>query len=136
MKLHPAPVLIDEVQYAPELFSYIKIAVDNGAIPGSYWLSGSQTYRLMELAQESLAGRTDILHMSALSQAELCSAKDVSPFSWDLDDLQKRKALLSCATPSEIYQRIWNGALPGHRSGKYKDRDVFYSFIYSLNLIL
>ena len=33
LKLHPAPVLIDEVQYAPELFSYIKIAVDNGAAP-------------------------------------------------------------------------------------------------------
>ena len=58
LKLHPAPVLIDEVQYAPELFSYIKIAVDNGAAPGSYWLTGSQAYRLMALAQESLAGRT------------------------------------------------------------------------------
>ena len=58
LKLHSAPVLIDEVQYAPELFSYIKIAVDNGAAPGSYWLTGSQAYRLMALAQESLAGRT------------------------------------------------------------------------------
>ena len=37
LELHPAPVLIDEVQYAPELFSYIKIKVDNGAAPGSYW---------------------------------------------------------------------------------------------------
>ena len=95
LKLHPAPVLIDEVQYAPELFSYIKIAVDNGAAPGSYWLTGSQAYRLMELAQESLAGRTAILHMSALSQAELCGAVDVSPFSLELDELQRRKALLS-----------------------------------------
>ena len=122
-----APVLIDEVQYAPELFSYIKIAVDNGAAPGSYWLTGSQAYRLMELAQESLAGRTAIFHMSALSQAELCGAVEVSPFSLELDELQKRKDLLSPATPNEIYQRIWDGALPGHRSGKYKDRDVFYS---------
>ena len=127
LKLHPAPVLIDEVQYAPELFSYIKIAVDNGAAPGSYWLTGSQAYRLMEMAQESLAGRTAILHMSALSQSELCGAMEVSPFSLELDELQKRKALLSPATPNEIYQRIWDGALPGHRSGKYKDRDVFYS---------
>ena len=80
LKLHPAPVLIDEVQYAPELFSYIKIAVDNGAAPGSYWLTGSQAYCPMELAQESLAGRTAILHMSALSQSELCGAMEVSPF--------------------------------------------------------
>ena len=79
------------------------------------------------VAQESLAGRTAILHMSALSQSELCGAMEVSPFSLELDELQKRKALLSPATPNEIYQRIWDGALPGHRSGKYKDRDVFYS---------
>ena len=114
----------------PELLSMVddgKIAVDNGAAPGSYWLAASQAYRLMELAQESLAGRTAILHMSALSQAELCGAMEVSPFSLELDELQKRKALLSPATPNEIYQRIWDGALPGHRSGKYKDRDVFYS---------
>lgn len=91
LKLHPAPVLIDEVQYAPELFSYIKIAVDNGAAPGSYWLTGSQAYRLMELAQESLAGRTAILHMSALSQSELCGAVVFHPFSLELDELQSAR---------------------------------------------
>lgn len=127
LKLHPAPVLIDEVQYAPELFSYIKFQVDNGAAPGSYWLTDSQSYRLMELAQESLAGRTAILHMSALSQAELCHAENSSPFILDLDALQKRKHERIPAAPIEIYQNIWNGALPGHRSGKYTDRDVFYS---------
>ena len=49
LELHPAPVLIDEVQYAPELFSYIKINVDNGAAPGSYWLTGSQAFQLTEI---------------------------------------------------------------------------------------
>ena len=48
LEMHPAPVLIDEVQYAPQLFSYIKISVDNGAVPGSYWLTGSQAFQLME----------------------------------------------------------------------------------------
>lgn len=56
LKLHKTPILIDEVQYAPELFSYIKIAIDNGAEPGSFWLTGSQSYKLMSLAQETLAG--------------------------------------------------------------------------------
>lgn len=92
LKLHPAPVLIDEVQYAPELFSYIKIAVDNGAAPGSYWLTGSQAYRLMELAQESLAGRTAILHMSALSQSELCgSGWWFHPFRWSLTNCRSAR---------------------------------------------
>ena len=71
LQLHDLPLFIDEVQYAPELFSYIKIAIDNGAAPGSFWLTGSQAFRMMELAQESLAGRTAILHMPSLSQHEI-----------------------------------------------------------------
>ena len=71
LQMYDTPILIDEVQYAPELFSYIKIAIDNGAAPGSFWLTSSQAFRMMELAQESLAGRTAILHMSGLSQHEL-----------------------------------------------------------------
>ncbi len=127
LELHPAPVLIDEVQYAPELFSYIKIKVDNGAAPGSYWLTGSQSFRLMELAQESLAGRTAILHMSALSQSELYGDGTTVPFTVSLSAIQERTNHLSPATAIDMYHRIWNGALPGHRSGKYTDRDVFYS---------
>ena len=127
LEMHPAPVLIDEVQYAPELFSYIKIAVDNGAEPGAYWLTGSQSFRLMELAQESLAGRAAILHMSALSQSELYGDGTSMPFTLDLTALQNRKAYLAPASAAEIYARIWNGGMPGHRSGKYTDRDLFYS---------
>jgi len=127
LELHPAPVLIDEVQYAPELFSYIKIKVDEGAAPGSYWLTGSQAFRLMDLARESLAGRTAILHMSSLSQGELYGDGAAIPFSLGLDALNERKRHLSPCSAAEMYERIWNGSLPGHRSGKFTDRDVFYS---------
>ncbi len=127
LEMHPAPVLIDEVQYAPELFSYIKIKIDNGAAPGSYWLTGSQSFHLMELARESLAGRTAIIHMSALSQGELYGDAINSPFSVNLNALNERKSHLASCAATEMYERIWNGALPGHRSGKYTDRDVFYS---------
>ena len=70
LAMHPAPVLIDEVQYAPELFPYIKMRIDNGAPAGSYWLTGSQAFKLMKLAQESLAGRVALLHLSSISQNE------------------------------------------------------------------
>ena len=120
-------MLIDEIQYAPELFSYIKIAIDKGAPAGSYWLTGSQAFHLMDLAQESLAGRTAILHMSALSQSEMYSGGGTSPFTVDLAELMKRKQGLSSASATEMYQRIWKGGMPGLASGKYKDRDVFYS---------
>lgn len=127
LELHPAPILIDEVQYAPELFSYIKIQIDNGAAPGSYWLTGSRAFKLMELAQESLAGRAAILHMSSLSQTELYGDGDTSPLSISIQDIMSRKAHLTAASPSEMYERIWHGSMPGHRSGRYTDRDVFYS---------
>ena len=127
LEMHPAPVLIDEVQYAPQLFSYIKINVDNGAAPGSYWLTGSQAFQLMELAQESLAGRTAIVHMSALSQSELYGDGTTEPLSLKLEKLNRRKEHLSNCNSMEMFERIWNGGMPGHRSGRYTDRDVFYS---------
>lgn len=127
LEMLPAPVLIDEVQYAPQLFSYIKINVDNGAAPGSYWLTGSQAFQLMELAQESLAGRTAIVHMSALSQSELYGDGTTEPLSLKLENLNRRKEHLSSCNSMEMFERIWNGGMPGHRSGRFTDRDVFYS---------
>lgn len=127
LQMHSLPIFIDEVQYAPELFSYIKIAVDNGAEPGSFWLTGSQAFKLMELAQESLAGRIAILHMSSLSQHELFGNKETEPFTINIEALKRRKTTNTPADINSIYQRIWKGSLPGLASGKFTDRDIFYS---------
>ena len=127
LKLHKPPVLIDEVQYAPELFSYIKIEIDRGAKPGSFWLTGSQAFRLMELAQESLAGRVAILRLAPLSQHESYGTGSVSPFTVDLEQLQKRKKTHSPASINEIYERIWKGGMPALISERYTDREVYYS---------
>ncbi len=127
LQIHEPPVMIDEVQYAPELFSYIKIAIDRGAAPGSFWLTGSQTFKLMDLAQESLAGRVAILRLPPLSQHEAYGKDDSKPFSIDLAELKKRKKTHAPATMDEIYERIWIGQMPGLISGKYTDRDVYYS---------
>lgn len=127
LQIHSLPILIDEVQYAPQLFSYIKMAIDKGAAPGSFWLTGSQPFKLMELAQESLAGRIAIIHMPPLSQHEIYGTDKTEPFSVDLESLKKRSKTNKPADLNEIYRRIWNGSLPGHISGKYTDRDLFYS---------
>lgn len=127
LQLHDLPLFIDEVQYAPQLFSYIKIAIDNGAPAGSFWLTGSQAFRMMELAQESLAGRTAILHMPSLSQHEIYGTGENVPFSLDLPSLKARRERGAPVTLEGIYQRIWQGSLPGYVSGKYSDRSVFYS---------
>lgn len=127
LQLHDLPLFIDEVQYAPELLSYIKIAIDNGAAPGSFWLTGSLAFRMMELAQESLAGRTAILHMPSLSQHEIYGTGKSFPFTVDLAALKARRTTGAPAALEGIYQRIWKGSLPGYVSGKFTDRNVFYS---------
>lgn len=66
-QIHQPPVFIDEVQYAPELFTYIKISVDQNQRSGDFWMSGSQLFKLMQGVQESLAGRVALLHLSPLS---------------------------------------------------------------------
>ena len=126
LQMHDLPLFIDEVQYAPELFSYIKIAIDNGAAPGSFWLTASEAFRTMGLAQESLAGRTAILHMPSLSQHEIYGSGVNTPFSVEIRGLKSRRVTGTVTNIEGIYQRIWNGSLPGYVSGKFTDRDVFY----------
>lgn len=127
LQLHNRPIMIDEAQYAPQLFSYIKMEIDNGAPPGSFWLTGSQAFRMMELAQESLAGRVALLHMPSLSQHEIYGSGKMSPFTVDLSALKERAKINAPADMKEIYRRIWMGSMPGLLSGRYTDRDVFYS---------
>lgn len=126
LQLHKPPVLIDEVQYAPELFTYIKIHIDEHHNPGDFLLTGSQIFRLMHGVQESLAGRVAVLHMSPLSQRELISAQP-RPFSTCFEDLLEDSKNISPLTTPEIFERIWNGCMPGLAGGAYTDRNIFYS---------
>ena len=75
LRLHRAPVIIDEVQYAPGLFRYLKIAVDAArSRHGQFLLTGSQKFTLMESVSESLAGRADIVELETLSFHEIQTA--------------------------------------------------------------
>ena len=126
LQLHKPPVLIDEVQYAPELFTYIKIHIDAHHNPGDFWLTGSQVFRLMRGVQESLAGRVALLHMSPLSQREISGAPCV-PFTTDFDRLLAEQDRIQPVTMPELFARLWKGSMPGLISGQTPDRNVFYS---------
>lgn len=127
LQMHPAPVLIDEVQYAPELFSQIKRVVDENRAPGAYWLTGSQPFRLMKLAGESLAGRVAVLHMEALSRREALAEPFCGQMAVSQEALRQRiESSVSAKTP-DIYREIWRGSLPGLVSGEFTNRDIFYS---------
>jgi hypothetical protein len=88
--LHKPPILIDKVQYAPELFTYIKVYVDSHQNAGDFWLTGSQVFQLMNGVQESLAGRVAVLSMTTLSQAEISGVLS-EPLSIDLSKGNKQK---------------------------------------------
>ena len=126
LQLHKPPLLIDEVQYAPELFPYIKILADREHTPGAFWLTGSQIFRLMRGVSESLAGRAAMLFMTSLSQAEICGAQ-MEPFRVDLESLQKRAGQRKAADVGEIYERIYRGSMPAVVSGAVSNGNIFYS---------
>lgn len=65
------PLIIDEIQHAPELLSYIKAFIDRGRKPGQFIITGSQAFAVMRQASESLAGRAAILHLYPFSLAEM-----------------------------------------------------------------
>lgn len=125
LQLHKPPVLIDEVQYAPELFTYIKIHVDKTHKPGDFWLTGSQVFKLMQGVQESLAGRVAVLSMISLSQAEIDGAV-AAPFTVELDVLSARKIGRTPKDTPAIFERIFNGSMPAIVSGQTTNRQIFY----------
>ena len=126
LQLHKPPVLVDEVQYAPELFSYIKMYVDKNHEPGSFWLTGSQVFKLMRGVQESLAGRVAVLSLTSLSQAEICGG-NMEPFTIDMESLAARKHEREETDTRGIFERIYRGSMPAIVSGANSNPQIFYS---------
>lgn len=76
LKDNPPPAILDEIQYAPQLLSYVKSQIDEERRPGQWLLSGSQAFPLMQGIAQSLAGRVAILTLLPLSQGEVCGRPD------------------------------------------------------------
>ena len=121
------PVLIDEIQYVPELLNYIQIAIDEQRFrapeqaKGMYWLTGSQRFPLMKGVAESLAGRIGIFELSGLSQAELAGVRNL-PFTPD-----RSFDRTAGAGGHELFRRIWTGCFPEVVNASPQERDLFYS---------
>lgn len=126
-QLYQPPLLIDEVQYAPELFPYIKIMVDERHQPGDFWLTGSQLFKMMEGVQESLAGRVALLHLSPLSQSEIMKRPPEPPFSLELSLLSERQNGRQMLNTPEVFQHIHQGGMPALVTGTYSNAPIFYS---------
>ena len=106
------PILIDEVQKAPELFEQIKIICDGSEEKGLIWLTGSQQYGMMKRVRETLAGRVGILELFSLSQREKNGCLFGSELDLSFAALQSRQALTPKNDITEVFKHIWEGGMP------------------------
>ncbi len=111
-------LIIDEVQYAPNLFSYIKMDVDETNEYGKYWLTGSQRFELMKNVTETLAGRISIVEMSTLSLAE---KEQFESKIFNPTDIKLNINI----TPNKIFEHIFKGGMPEYICNDI-DRNQFF----------
>ncbi|MFA6104597.1 MAG: ATP-binding protein [Victivallaceae bacterium] len=123
----PPPVIIDEIQYAPELLPYIKLLVDESRFKdspdcnGMFWLTGSQQFQMMKGVTESLAGRVAIFNLLGLSNRELADQTN-RPF---LPETFSNSGMTMVEAP-EFFRRIWRGSFPGIITRAESDWQIFY----------
>ena len=120
LQQYSAPVIIDEIQYAPELLPYIKIRVDENPEKGQYFLTGSQMFHMMKHVSESLAGRVGIMTLYSLSQAELEGRKNKAFLPSEIKMPGNNPAV------SEIFQRIYQGSMPAVMANKGMPVEEYY----------
>ena len=128
LQRYEPPVLIDEIQYAPQLLPLIKMAVDRRRRRGLFWLTGSQQFHLMKGIAETLAGRVAILSLLGFSSRERRRRElRVDPFLPTERVLKQREASAPNLTLKRLYADIWRGFFPALVTKAVRDRDLFFS---------
>lgn len=117
---HPWPLLIDEVQYAPELFPYIKMKVDSEKKRGMYWLTGSQQFKLMQNVTESLAGRVGIVKLNSFTYSEIIENSQKDLFN------PPKYIKSQNINVNDLYKLIFKGGMPELYDIKNMDRRTFF----------
>lgn len=135
LEQHSYPLLIDEIQYAPNLLPYIKMIVDEERFKSLkndtktkslFWLTGSQQFKVMKEVSESLAGRAGVLNLYSLSNSEI-NISDSKLFLPKLEELKKR--VIKEYESNEIFNRIYNGGMPSIVTGTVERNNYFSSYI-------
>lgn len=115
LRNNPPPLILDEVQYAPELIPALKRHIDANKLAGQYLLTGSQQWGVLKQIAESLAGRAILLTMEGFSLAEIARA-DLKK-SWLERWLDNPEQLLKTPInrlplPHTLNEQLWRGFLP------------------------
>ena len=127
LQLNEPPIFIDEVQYVPEIFSYIKMNLDKSKKKGEFFLTGSQSFELMQNVTESLAGRAGILELLGLSLREMRNEEWSCPFIPTLEYLLERKKVKKDLKIEEVWKIIHRGSMPELFIHQDFDWQNFYS---------
>lgn len=120
------PILIDEIQKAPELLEQIKIMCDSSDARGRFWLTGSQRKRLMERSRETLAGRLGILKLYGLSQREKAGVLHPTQLDFSMRSLQDRAVLLPENDVDAVFEHIWRGGYADIMHATASQMQVYY----------
>ncbi|MGN1117223.1 MAG: ATP-binding protein [Acutalibacteraceae bacterium] len=124
LSLNQPPVTLDEVQRAPELFRYIKIACDESDQRGLFLLLGSQQFKLRQDASDSLSGRVCIVELSGLSLREIMNDPFNERFVPTVEYVKERSK--TAKAPKNIWEIIHRGSYP-----ELQDENVSWSDFYA-----
>ncbi len=130
LEIHHWPIIIDEIQHAPKLFSVIEAIVnkqkmETGSNYGMFILTGSETYELLSGVSESLAGRVSIIRMSPLSMREI-KGQEENIFFFDPLVLAKRSEQFILST-DELFKTIVRGMYPELYANEQLNSETFYA---------
>jgi predicted AAA+ superfamily ATPase len=129
------PVIIDEVQYAPELFGQIKILCDESNEAGLFWLTGSQQFDMMKNVRETLAGRICILELFSLTKNEKDSVFFSNELDFSLQCLQERQSQSVKNDVVNVFNHIWQGGMPQIIGADAEQRQEYYNAYVSTYLM-
>lgn len=126
LERYSPPVIIDEIQYAPELFPYIKMYVDRHKNSGDFWLTGSQMFHMMKNVSESLSGRVGIINLFGLSNNEIFGTL-FDQYTTEKDELLKRIHTAKPMTLPVVFERIFKGGMPRIYEQPNVNQEEYYS---------
>jgi predicted AAA+ superfamily ATPase len=132
---YKTPLIIDEVQYAPELFPQIKLICDESEETGLFWLTGSQRFGMMKNVRESLAGRIGILELFSLSKSEKDGIEFDNELDFSLPCLQARQEKVTKNNVTSVFEHIWRGGMPQVLRADTEQRQEYYNSYVSTYLM-
>ena len=121
------PLLIDEVQYAPQILRYLKLYVDKNKSKGLFALTSSQAFNLMKNVSETLAGRMAAIELSGLSLREIHGVNFFEPFIPNEQYIEKRKNYL--LDYNNLWETIHRGMMPELQNSEINWERYYSSYI-------